>query len=175
MINDNDHISDIIITNNQPINEDISPGSPVVGVTVIDDDRNQPIFCDVINGSNHFMLRPANLTINRTTTLEVREDSNLDYETEPVVFVKIFCSDGGSQPSSLEKSFFVSVRNANEPPSNILLLGSRKVPENPPVGWVVGDLVCQDPDKGQHFTYVLFGENAHLFKVGRQGTEKRAS
>ncbi|MFN7768643.1 MAG: cadherin domain-containing protein, partial [Planctomycetaceae bacterium] len=67
-----------------------------------------------------------------------------------------FVLSDGTVSRGAESAFNIEIQNVNEAPTNITLSNST-VPENQPVGTVVGIFSTDDPDIGDTFTYTLVG------------------
>ncbi|MDB5334504.1 MAG: cya 3, partial [Planctomycetaceae bacterium] len=78
--------------------------------------------------------------------------TKFNFETQPTRSIRMRVTDAGGL--SFERSFVIQVTNANEAPTGAAL-SSATVPENQPVGTVVGNLSTTDVDVGDTFTYSL--------------------
>lgn len=73
-------------------------------------------------------------------------------ETQPTRSIRVRVTDAAGL--NFEQSFVIVVTNVNEPPTAVAL-SSATVPENQPIGTVVGNLSTTDVDVGDTFTYTL--------------------
>lgn len=155
-----------------PLPEDSLAGTFVGNLSVSDEDADQTIACQPLNGSQYFTLSLLNETNGSASFMIVVSPLNrLDFELEDVIEIRIVCTDDGIPSLSVEGSVFVQVKDVNEAPYDILLSGSHQVPEHSQIGWPVGDLTCLDPDRqGQSFTYILLGPSASVFRVSNKQT-----
>jgi hypothetical protein len=85
----------------------------------------------------------------------------LDFETQRNYSVRIRTTDSGSPQLSFEKVFTIHSTDVNEPitalrigPNDVTGIPN-SVPENRPVGSVVGSLIATDPDAGDSATFTL--------------------
>ena len=99
--------------------------------------------------------------------MQVTPHAVLDYETTPFIVVTINCSDDGNPPLSITKTIQVSLQDVNDPPTAVMLSGDHTIPENSELGYVVGDLSTVDHDKGQIYTYAVFGNGSDVFDVSQ--------
>ncbi|XP_052104048.1 protocadherin Fat 4-like isoform X4 [Mytilus californianus] len=112
-------------------------------------------------------------TLTQTGQLSIADGANLDYETQPSVDIEVKVTDSGNL--SLNQRFTVLVMDVNEIPIKVDLTNN-KVLEMSAVGTVVGNLVTEDPDKNQTFTYELtdnadgrFVVEGNVLKVNSKG------
>jgi mRNA-degrading endonuclease HigB of HigAB toxin-antitoxin module len=83
---------------------------------------------------------------------QLRASASLDFETKSSYSVRLRSTDAGGLFA--EKSFKISVTNANDAPTNIAL-SSTTIAENVGVNGVVGTLTATDQDKSSKFTFTL--------------------
>jgi hypothetical protein len=100
---------------------------------------------------------------------ELRTNVSLDAGATPTLSIRVRSTDSGGL--SVEQVLTVVVLDVNETPTDIAIVPDT-VPENSPVGTVVGMFVTTDPDPNQTFTYALVAgagdaDNA-LFAVSGQ-------
>ncbi|MDB5389166.1 MAG: cya 3 [Planctomycetaceae bacterium] len=76
----------------------------------------------------------------------------LDFETKTTATIRVRTTDSGGL--TFEKQITINVNNVNEVPTDILLSTS-SVPENQPVGTVIGSFTSADPDFSNTFSYFL--------------------
>lgn len=79
--------------------------------------------------------------------------------------VTVECQDNGNPPYSVQRNFSVQLSDVNEAPFDIRLNGSTVVEENVRVNYVIGFLMCKDPDIGQNHTFTVTGNFSSVFKV----------
>ena len=72
----------------------------------------------------------------------------LDYETESTISIEINVTDSGNPPLSYQKSFNISVTDANDAPSDIKF-ALYPVAENNTVSQIVANLTMVDEDLNQ--------------------------
>ncbi len=78
--------------------------------------------------------------------------ASLDYEAQSTYSVRIRTTD--SHNYTYEKAFTLTINDANDPPTNILL-SATTVAEDRPSGTTVGALTSTDPETSQSHTYSL--------------------
>jgi len=103
----------------------------------------------------------ASFTIDGST---LRTGIPLDFEGRDSYSIRVRTTDQGGLWH--EKQFTIHVTDVNEQPTDIFL-SNRTVPENQPVGTVVGVLSGSDPDGGQSATLVFglvpgYGDNSQF-------------
>ncbi|KRF38920.1 hypothetical protein ASG96_16230 [Terrabacter sp. Soil810] len=81
---------------------------------------------------------------------ELRTAASFDFEAKASYSVRVRTTD--SAGNFFEKTFTITVTDVNEAPTDITLTNS-SVPENQPVGTLVGTLGAVDPDVGQTHTF----------------------
>ena len=86
----------------------------------------------------------------------------LNYETKSLYTIQVRTTDRGGQ--SLDKTFWVTVTNVNEAPTNMTLSGTA-VTSGQPAGTVVGVLQTMDVDNGDYHSYTLFGGETGPFSL----------
>ena len=128
-----------------------SPQGFVIGTLKgTDPDFNQLLVFTITAGNANaaFALNPA------TGILTVNNPALLNYEAQQSVTLSINVTDNGSPRLSAAGNIVVTVTNVNEKPTSLTLLPP-SVPENQPVGALVGTLSTVDPDVGDSQTYTL--------------------
>ncbi|MFO0912639.1 MAG: cadherin domain-containing protein [Pirellulales bacterium] len=83
---------------------------------------------------------------------QLQTSADFDFESKNGYSVRVLGTDGANL--SFEQVFAVSVTDVNEAPT-LIALNNASVPENGPLGAVVGTLSTVDPDAGNSFTYSL--------------------
>lgn len=82
---------------------------------------------------------------------------SLNYELSNSHSIIVQCTDSGTKPLSIQKSFVIQVIDVNERPEQIIL-SNNQLPENGgPL--FVGELSTRDPDQAQSFVYSLVSAN----------------
>ncbi|MCA9195363.1 MAG: cadherin domain-containing protein [Planctomycetales bacterium] len=95
----------------------------------------------------------------------------LDFESTATWVLKIRATDHGSPPLSGEAQLTVTLTNVNEPPT--IPAQTMQIGENQPAGSAVGNLIVQDQDVGQNWTYrILGGSGADIFDIDQLGAIK---
>ena len=113
-------------------------GAPVGKMTTVDEDDGQShVYTLVGNNSGKFTIYGSFLSLS--------PDTVFDYERQTSFKVKINTTDSGRPPRSFVEILELRVRDLNEAPTSITLNGN-KVPENSPVGTLIGNLSVEDPD-----------------------------
>ena len=97
---------------------------------------------------------------------ELLSAERLDYETSARLRVRVQAL--GSDGSELNEMFQIEVTDRNDPPNQVLL-SSRSVEENLPVGTIIGLLSTLDADVADSHTYRLRGELAVVSLLGING------
>lgn len=95
----------------------------------------------------------------------VSSTADIDYEQDPDIWVNIECLDSGVPPLGIQHSFLVKVVDVNEPPTKIILTGSRDLSEDVLVGSSIGRLSVIDDDLGQSHTFSVVGSMSSAFRV----------
>ncbi|XP_055380293.1 protocadherin-like wing polarity protein stan [Condylostylus longicornis] len=156
------------------ISEDALIGTPVVQISATDPDmglngRVKYLFSekDIEDGS--FVVDPTSGTI--------RTNKNLDRESVATYHLTAIAVDKGSPPLSSTVEVQIRLEDVNDSPptfeSDKIVL---YVPENSPVGSVVGEIHAHDPDEGVnaivHYS-IIGGDDSNSFSlVTRPGSER---
>ena len=88
---------------------------------------------------------------------ELRATDVFDYENKNSYAVRIRTTDATGL--MFDQAITISVTNVNEAPTGILLSGFM-VPENAPIGTIVGTLTTLDPDDGDTFIYAFVEDSS---------------
>ncbi|HRX78000.1 MAG TPA: cadherin domain-containing protein, partial [Pirellulaceae bacterium] len=86
-------------------------------------------------------------------SLKLKDDVNLDYEEDSIVFVDVTATDSGSPGLAVTESFVLNVADINEPITGISLSNDR-VNENE-FGAALGALTVNDPDLGDQHAFTV--------------------
>ena len=139
------------------IPENSQPGTFLANITIDDPDNHGPNgvwqthTCQLIDSAqSRFKI------LTGTNTLAV-STGDLNHEMSSSHTIILKCTDSGSKPLSIQRSFVIQVLDVNERPSQILL-SNMEVPENRGALFV-GELSTRDPDKAQSFVYTLVSVN----------------
>lgn len=86
----------------------------------------------------------------------------MNYEAKSLYTIQVRTTDRGGL--SLTKTFWITVTDLNEAPTNMTLSGTA-VTSGQPAGTVVGVLMTMDVDNGDSHTYSLFGGETGPFSI----------
>jgi hypothetical protein len=86
----------------------------------------------------------------------------LNYEAKSLYTIQVRTTDRGGL--GLTKTFWITVTDVNEAPTNMTLSGT-SVTSGQPAGTVVGVLMTMDVDNGDSHTYTLFGGETGPFSI----------
>lgn len=100
---------------------------------------------------------------------ELRTTAAIDFESSTSFSIDIRTDDNGFPTQSRTETFLITVNNANEAPTDIVLLPS-VVPENAPAGTVVGTVAAFDPDGSQPSTFTLDSGDTQFSIVATSAT-----
>lgn len=127
------------------INENSAVGTSIGAFTASDQDAGDVISYRLVAGNNDnslFSIVNGQLTNN----------TSLNFESRSSYQVAVQAIDrSGSGPT---QTFTITVRDVNEPPTNIAL-DTSSINENLAAGTVVGRLSASDPDANDQFTFTL--------------------
>jgi hypothetical protein len=142
----NDPPTDIALSN-ASVAENQAPGAPVGNLTSADQDA----------GATHTYTLVAGTGSDDNTKFQIvggvlQTAQSLDFEATPTLTVRIRTTDNGGL--FFEKQFTITVTDANDAPTDILL-SNAGVPENQPVATMVGTLSDVDPDVGDSAAFTL--------------------
>jgi hypothetical protein len=135
--------------------ENSQSGTFVANISIDDPDNHGPKgvwqthSCELVDSAQD-RFKIARTSIANTLLVST---GVLNYELSASHTVIIQCSDSGSKPLTVQKSFLIQVIDVNERPEQ-MTLSNAVVPENGgPL--FVGELSTQDPDNAQTFKYSL--------------------
>ena len=146
----NDPPTDITLSNaSVPENQ---PAGTVVGTLAsTDEDAGDSFSYSLVEGD----ADNASFTISGN---QLQTTGPLDYELKSSYSIRVQTTDAGGL--SYEKVLAITVTNVNEPPTDIQL-SNASVPEDQPIGTMVGVLSGVSENAGDTFTYTLVeGENS---------------
>ena len=107
----------------------------------------------------------------------VRTTRIFDYETNEKNYTLV-AKVSDEHNFSIERSFTIQLLDQNEPPFELDILAPLRVPENQPVGTIVGKLTARDPDNGEVLTYQLLKDRDPIsnesFTLDENGTLRTA-
>ncbi|XP_048577481.1 protocadherin Fat 4 isoform X2 [Nematostella vectensis] len=165
--NVNEAPTDIYLNGTLTVPENAVAGAIVGSFLVTDPDKTQTHNCSLVNsaqstGSSYF-------TVENGTVLEVKGEPVINYEKTRHLAIKVTCTDDGDPNLSTTKDFNITVTNQNEPPLQVSIT-SQTVPENSPLGTLVGSLSCEEPDKltNDKCTFTIDSQN-YAFRLGSDG------
>ena len=108
---------------------------------------------DVDQGSNYRFETPDTRFQIRNGRIYLAPNANLDFETEPTIKLAIVATEDVVSGYQISTTATLSIADVNEPPTAVRIL-SDSLPENFD-GATVGRLQVDDPDRVNHFDYVL--------------------
>ncbi len=160
-------LSETKVLENQPI------GTPVGSLTAADPDGGQThTFTLVAGGAGCPGVGNASFTIAGN---QLRSAYSFDYEVQNSYSICVRTTDNGTPALHFDQAFTIAVQDVNEKPFAIGLSPS-SLPENQPVGTVIGGLSASDSDAGQAISFSLVegvagcdgADNAAFTLVGSQ-------
>lgn len=135
------------------VEENSLVGYRIGDIAMADPDRGDSGVCDVVS-DDIFKIENGAVLVNGKINFEALDSSRL-------ISVDIICRDKGGL--SIEKSFNISVLDANDAPSAVAL-SHQIVNSNASVGSLVGSFIVVDEDRNDtHFCYLLDPDS--LFRV----------
>ena len=157
-----------LISKRLRIAENSSPGTRVGQLRVTDEDIGQHSSCDLLNATAYFILEQVDSQL----LIRVADHADIDYETSPSIRLNVECHDDGRPSLSTSRVFVVEVTDVNEPVTDIIVTGSRRLRADTPSGAVIANLTAVDEDRGQTHDFSLRGLVASAFKVSSLHKEK---
>ncbi len=138
------------------INENMPNGTVVATFTAANPDASQTVSYAITAGNN------GTFTINPTTgVVTVANSALLNFEATPTYSLTIVATDSGSgtapNVNTSTATLTVNVNDLNELPT--VNNPTFTIPENTPVGTVVGGVTASDPDAGQTLSYTITSGN----------------
>ena len=130
----------VIQTSSLSIPENPEVGTEVGQVVASDPDSGQTLTYQFMNFAGPFAIDSA------TGVVTVANAGAWDFETTPPMAVVVKVTDSFDTPAFSTRTITISPLDENEPP--VLNIQDLNVPENSPVGTVVGKVVATDPDAG---------------------------
>ncbi|XP_062500738.1 protocadherin beta-14-like [Corticium candelabrum] len=161
----------VVDVNDPPTDVDVASGNPrvhenvngaVVGeVSVTDQDTWQSHSCQLTGSAGGRFVMVGR-------EVRVSSNANLDYESQQQHTITVQCTDDGTPPLSVTKSFTVKVLDVNEKPQAIHI-SHDTIPENAKFMHAVGRLSASDPDNShsirQTFTWKLVDSADRRFRM----------
>jgi RHS repeat-associated protein len=145
--------------------ENVALGSTIGNFSTTDPDANNTFTYSLVSGAGStdnaaFSVLGNQLTVNASP----------DFETKSSYSVRVRTTDQGGL--STEKVLTVNIINVNEAPTDIAL-SITSIPENTPIGTIIGTLSATDPDQTDTQQYSLVtgtgsADNAAFVIVGNQ-------
>jgi len=138
-----------ILLSTSSIDENLEINS-VVGLFSTEDANNQDVHTysfavgDGDTDNEYFILIGDTLKTNAV----------FDFETQSTYNIRIRTTDNGTDNLWFEKTFVITINNANDAPIDISL-STNEVEENMDIGTEIGLLSTTDVDTGDEFTYTL--------------------
>ncbi|GIW78482.1 MAG: hypothetical protein KatS3mg105_0289 [Gemmatales bacterium] len=153
------NLSNDTVAENQPV------GTVVGTFSTVDEDAGDTFTYALVSGLGD--------TDNASFVIvgdQLQTNAVFDFETQNTFSIRVRTTDAGGL--TFEKVFTITVTNVNEAPTDINLSNNR-IPENSPVGTVVGVLSATDEDAGGSHTYALVSgpgdsDNSLFLIVGNQ-------
>ncbi|CAF1122720.1 unnamed protein product [Rotaria sordida] len=144
-----------------------SQNSEIAHVYVVDED-NDNYTCSIYTYNIPRRYQPFEIVnrILRTKLTTNNTNYALDFERMPAYDTTVSCSDL-IHHFTISKNFTIAVSDVNEAPV-ALTLTSNILPENSPIGYVIGQLETIDPDKysvNQTFQYTIVTDLSHAFTL----------
>ncbi len=143
--NVNEAPTDIVLSNNS-VKENAGPNATVGTFTTTDVDAGSTFTYTLVSGAGSTHNNKFNISGNT-----LRATASLDFESLPIMSVRVRTSDGAL---NFEKEFTINVVNVNEAPTEILLTPSA-IDENAPTNSIVGLLSHNAPDGENTFSFAL--------------------
>jgi hypothetical protein len=135
-----------ILLDNDSITENLSSGSIVGNLSVVDEDAvdsfSYSLTLDTLTDNNKFQISGTQLL----------SAVSFDYEIKNSYLVKIKVTDSGND--TLIKQFTIFIKDTNDVPTNIMISDSA-ISENMPAGTLVGSFSTTDQDTWDTHTYSL--------------------
>jgi hypothetical protein len=136
-----------ISLSNQTVQENVATGTVVGVLSTVDADLNDSHTYSLVSGEGSGGNAGFTISGNQLLTAD-----SFDFETQPTVSIRVRSTDAGGL--FVEQVLTVTVSNANEAPTSILL-DNTLLSSLAPIGTVVGILSTVDPDSGDDHTYEL--------------------
>ncbi|MDB5391851.1 MAG: cya 3, partial [Planctomycetaceae bacterium] len=127
--------------------EDQPVGTPIGTFSIVDEDAGDTFTYALVPSSGS-----ADNARFRIVGGVLQTNAVLNFEAQATYSIRVRTTDAGGL--TFEKSLTITATNVNETPVD-LQLSSSTLPEEQPVGTVIGTLSTTDPDVGDTFTYSL--------------------
>jgi ELWxxDGT repeat protein len=145
ILKENKHTN--IVLSNLSIPENLGSNATVGNLSSTDVNEGDTFTYSLVNGTGS--TDNSFFTIDGSTLVAA---SNLDSDTNPNLAIRIRSTD--QQGQWIEKTFTITVTDANSAPSDIAL-SPNTIAENAGANATVGTLITTDPDIADTFTYTL--------------------
>ncbi|RED92320.1 cadherin domain-containing protein [Marinoscillum furvescens] len=149
--NEND-VPTALTIDNLEVDENMDAGTLVGTFETTDEDKGETFTYTLVEGVG--AGGNASFTIENN---ELKTAEAFDFESTSSYKIRVRSTD--SQGGSIEKNFVVTIVDANDAPTG-LMLDNNDVDENLPEGTVIGVLSTDDTDAQDSFTYTLTGNDA---------------
>ncbi len=146
VLDGNDPPTDIAL-DNDIIAENMPAGTAVGNFTATDPNIGDSHTFTLVQGTGD--ADNASFTISGG---ELQTNVVFDFEGQNSYSIRVQADDGSG--GTFEKPFTITVTDANDAPTNISI-DSNSVPENMPIGTLVGTFTTSDQDAGDSHTYAL--------------------
>ncbi len=152
----------IIADQSFEVNSFVPAGTLIGTILASDPDPNQTLTFSITNGNidNAFALN------SNTGELSVSNPDAL--ETNPSFDITVRAKDNGQPSLSAYAHITITIIYTNNAP--VIAEQSYEVPENSPMGFIVGQVMANDPDEGQELTYnIVSGNTNQTFTLTENG------
>ncbi len=141
----------VVVASTFVVSEAAEPGDDIGAITASDPDGDQTLQYGIIGGSGaeKFSINPE------TGVLTVRENADLDFETDREFTLLVSVSDNGSPVMTTTVEQTVQIGDVNEQP--VIQASMLAVSESAATDDEVGSVVATDPDADQTLTFEIVG------------------
>eukprot|EP00056_Hartaetosiga_gracilis_P010697 m.159312 g.159312 ORF g.159312 m.159312 type:complete len:1837 (+) comp13368_c0_seq3:108-5618(+) len=170
----------LLLTNSRPlfekemysftISEDVAVGSKIGEATATDADNSEEDWGSIAYSWSHVDSSDADVFVVDESTGVITLGAPLDFEKKTSYTLQLSARDGGGQFHLT--TVVIEVTDVNEAPTSITL-SKTTVPENSPVGTVVGVFSLVDEDEDDTHTIVIAPASSDFEIVGNQLRTKR--
>eukprot|EP00794_Sanderia_malayensis_P003137 gene3137-3605_t len=151
IVDTNDAPSDISLSASV-VSEDANKGTVIGQFATVDQDNAQSHIYALINTIDNLAINGDKLVVS----------GKLNFETEPLILITVQVTDSGSPVLTFQKSFNITINDANDAPSAISVT-IYPVPENNTVDRIVANVKVIDEDVSQTHTCSVIGNPADFF------------